>query len=290
VVDVFERLGNQLFQFAAGKQLEMDGLKVLFSDRTRGKLSALEGFVGEKLPLATPWQELATGYLPPMNPASLSWSVALRQPLIAPTVHRIYRPDAFGPRPEQLPSYSLYRIRGYFQNFSWIDRSLDLMVKGIDEANREVRSRLPAFDLCINLRRGDYIGLGWDLSFQHYAASLKALSDHSIKSVVVNSDDRLVEQVFCEYLAGRGFDAHPASSVVTSDDGDAISPAHRDFFLIANARNVIMSNSTFCWWATLVGDQNVDIESRTVIYPLGWLQHVDHIDEGLKRPSWTAIA
>jgi hypothetical protein len=300
IVDLSLRLGNQLFQYAAASQLELDGATVVFSKRTyqpSGGLAEstdrLERYTGVTLPVASTRQELATGYVPPTNITSPRVNIVLRAPIIFPTVHRIFRPTSFEPRPETLPTWPRYRIQAYFQHRSWFDRNLASVLKQIEGATHDTRIQYPAFDLCVNLRRGDYIGLGWDLSYDYYLRALELFSNDDVKSVVVTSDDRLTARVFSEILQSNGYDSCTANEVIVasqSDSGEPVDPVLRDFSLLANARNLVMSNSTFCWWAAALGDVLMaKTGNRIVAYPRGWVEFPDDASDGLVRPEWTVV-
>lgn len=300
VVDLHLRLGNQLFQFAAARQLELDGALVVFSNRTYQPSGAmaesperLERFTGTKLRIASSLQELATGYLPPTSITSPRMNIVLRAPMVFPTIHRVFRPACFEPKPTTLPSWSRYRIQAYFQHRSWFDRSLASVLTEIEIATHDARIRVPSFDLCVNLRRGDYVGLGWDLSFDYYIRSLEEMRGSGIKSVVVTSDDRLTARAFSEYLRSNGYDACTSSdrsAAPLRESEDPIDPVLRDFCLVANSRNLVMSNSTFCWWAAELGDMLAGGSGdRVVVYPRGWVEFKDDESDGLVRPEWTVV-
>jgi hypothetical protein len=298
VVNLAGRLGNQLFQFAAARQLELDGASVVFSDRTYEPFGGfaegparLESFTGARLPFASPWQELATGYLPLTKVRSPQVGMLLCAPIFFPTTNRVLQPSSFEPRPEKLPTWSRYRIKAYFQHRSWIDRGLALVLDQIEKATHDVRIEFPVFDLCVSLRRGDYVAFGCDLSFDYYVRSLELVANSDVKSVVVTSDDRLAAQALSEHLRSKGYDASTANDVVLRNGGGgtSVDTVLRDFCLIANARNVVMSNSTFCWWATVLGDVLTEPRDRIVAYPRGWIDFPDDESDGLVRPEWTVV-
>lgn len=298
VVNLAGRLGNQLFQFAAARQLELDGASVVFSDRTYEPFGGfaegparLEGFTGTRLPFASPWQELATGYLPLTKVRSPQVGMLLCAPIFFPTTNRVLQPTSFEPRPETLPTWSRYRIKAYFQHRSWIDRSLASVLDQIEKATHDTRIQYPMFDLCVSLRRGDYVAFGCDLSFDYYVRSLELTANNEVKSVMVTSDDRLAAQALSEHLRSKGYDAYTANDVVVGQGGggDSVDTVLRDFCLIANARNVVMSNSTFCWWATALGDVVAKAPDRIVAYPRGWIDFPDDKSDGLVRTEWTVV-
>lgn len=300
VVNLTDRLGNQLFQFAAAQQLELDGASVVFSDRTRKPFGLLfEGserlkrFTGAKLRIASPLQELATGYLPQTNVRSERLGVVLSAPIIFPTNQRIFRATSFEPRPTTLPNWSLYRIQAHFQHRSWFERSLASVLKQIEIATHGARVELPKFDLCVSLRRGDYVGSGCDLTFDYYVRSLALMAESAIESVVVTSDDRFAAHAFSAYLRSKGYDAYTGDDVIVPSRRESEEPIDavlRDFCLIANSRNLIMSNSTYCWWAAELGDvEAAGFSDRIVAYPRGWIAFPDDESDGLVRPEWTVV-
>jgi hypothetical protein len=167
------------------------------------------------------------------------------------------------------------------------------VISEIEATTRGVRQQLPSFDLAVHLRRGDYVSLGRELSFDYYVRSLASIPDPG-KRVVVTSDDELTARTFCEYLSARGYDAHTALDAEESELDSPLrktDPVLYDFCLISNAKNVIMSNSTFCWWATVVGDSLPEVPNeRVVAYPRGWVWFQDDISDGLVQPHWTVVS
>jgi hypothetical protein len=299
VVDLKYQLGNQLFQFAAAKQLELDGASILFSDRTKRQsgtasigLTKMEQFIGTTVPLASTIQELATGYLPRTVFNSPFVDFVLSSPIILPFRRRIFTTPDFGPKPTSMPEWSLYRIQGYFQHRSWFDRSLSSVIASLEETTRGTRTSLPSFDVCVHLRRGDYLSHGWELSFDYYVRCLELMSIRFL-NVVVTSDDPLTAMTFALYLNSKGYDAHTPEQVASLNGGTSqrhLDPVLHDFCLMANAKNVIMSNSTFCWWATTLGDSvNQGYHQRIVAYPRGWVGFLDDESDGLAQPSWQQV-
>jgi hypothetical protein len=300
VVDLKEQFGNQLFQFAAAKQLELDGARITFSDRTKRVpgtpatgLSRLEQFTGAALPRASRWQEIATGYLPRTVFNSPFVDFVLSSPIVLPTVRRILPTPDFDPRPATLPNWSLFRLQGYFQHRTWFERSLPSVIASLAATTRETRASIPTFDLCVHLRRGDYIGHGWELSFDYYLRSLE-LMPKNIKTVVVTSDDQLAAIAFSLYLRSQGLEALTPTDVEVATKASSprhLDPVLFDFCLMATAKNIIMSNSSFCWWATALGDSVSErSKGRTVAYPRGWVRFPDESSDGLVQPTWRQVA
>jgi hypothetical protein len=163
----------------------------------------------------------------------------------------------------------------------------------IEGTTLAMRTGIPSFDLCVHLRRGDYVTLGRELSFGYYVRSLQVLGE-SVKSVVVTSDDELAARTFCEYLKAKGYSACTPSEAEASREASSprdSDPVLYDFCLMANAKNIIMSNSTYCWWATVLGDHlSENREERKVVYPRGWFRYHDDTSDKLLQPNWTVVS
>ena len=91
----------------------------------------------------------------------------------------------------------------------------------------------------------------------------------------------------------KGYDAHASSNVKPSlgETSKPVNPAMRDFWIIANAKNLLMSNSTFCWWAAVFGDSLLpERQTRFVAYPVGWIGQFRDGEDGLIQPTWTPVS
>ena len=99
--------------------------------------------------------------------------------------------------------------------------------------------------------------------------------------LLVVGDDPEQERVYAARLIADGNEVLDAPRL--SD-----KPAINDFWLIARANNVVMSNSTFCWWATRVGDRfhSSAGHHRTVFAPAGWIGGAGRV---ILEPTWRPV-
>ena len=125
------------------------------------------------------------------------------------------------------------------------------------------------------IRNGDYKGIGVYLGLENYYKILDSI-DFTNLTIVTEHVDRDVEQIAQKYNA------------------DIFSKnIFEDFLFIKNANNVIMSQSTFSWWAAFIG------EPKKVYVPLsikgvskGWWYtnpNEDDIDLSLKYDNYKYI-
>jgi hypothetical protein len=65
----------------------------------------------------------------------------------------------------------------------------------------------------------------------------------------------------------------------------------RDLALLATAEQVVMSNSTFCWWGVVAGQ--TPGRERVVIAPRPWLMGAGldgkADEDSLLRPEWLTV-
>jgi len=161
-------------------------------------------------------------------------------------------------------------LRGLFQHRGYYDGVLDQVV------TRIVDKLGPGLDrsggdgvVAVHFRRGDYVLHGYDLPFSFQAEALRAVAERTtISSVVVMSDDSDFARLAAEHFTRDGF---PATAVA---DGPPRSELD-DFCALACAQHVVMSNSTFVWWAAVVGDRlrphDDRPDDRVVVCPTPWM-------------------
>ena len=271
-------IGNLLFQYSAASTLQKRfGYEVTFMEITPGIKSRLETYIGE---IEFPVSE---------NPfkirqlRSSSRQVVSKKPLIQLfdkiLVNRLTTKWA--------PEFSLCgapyskRVRyltGYFQHPSWFAESKDLVLKKLDSNLKIVKNESPDNLTSIHLRRSDYVRLGWDLPLSYYEKVIA--SDAKIKEgpVAIFSDDRLVSTLFEDRLLTAGIDVYKHEKMASQS-------ALHDFVTISHSSRIVMSNSTFSWWAASLASY---CDPLVKIYcPSTWLPIPG--SEILIDPSWMQV-
>jgi len=273
---VFVRLtggvGNQLFQVAAGAGIGgLRHVRVLPA-RRNGQLSLADLAPGLVAPAGSFEGRivrgvLARGALPEgSTPAVRPLATALRRRTVRQGTDLS---DAFLPRPSTPSRVRL--LDGYFQHPTWFG-------PGLDEVTAGLAAAIPAKDrhgTVVHARGGDYADLGWALADNYYRHAIAALGAPGALHVV-SDDAALANRIVL--LAGEiGWGA-------TASTGSAVD----DFWAIASATNLVMSNSSFSWWAATVGDLLAQRRGarRTVTFPRGW---VNGHGDVLCSAHWRAI-
>jgi hypothetical protein len=138
----------------------------------------------------------------------------------------------------------------------------------------------------MHIRRGDYLVHRFALPFSFYEAALKELMEVAqFETLVVTSDDEEFARLAADHFSRFG--------IATTTRGAKESRSDlKEFYLLATAQYLIMSNSTFAWWAAVLGDRLRDRE-RVVICPMPWMPPrpataiSDRLD--LARSEWRLI-
>ena len=252
-------LGNQLFQLAAARALDPDGDGRLVLGTPNGQTA-----VEELAPALAP----ALGADELQRVASVPADLRCSQPLGE-------LPAAFVPRPtfNRRPVV----LKGYFQHPDWYTDSLASMVDDLlAAAPPDIAQRVLAGGRSVvSVRGSDYLSLDRHLAPGYYVAAMNAISP---EAATVASEDLDRAQIIAGVLSVIGWNVAPPSAASAVDD----------FWSIAVAPMVVMANSTFCWWATQVGDELYRRlgRPRTVVAPAEWIR--GHGRELLAR-EWIAI-
>ena len=108
--------------------------------------------------------------------------------------------------------------------------------------------------VCLHVRGGDYQDR-WRLDKDYYTRAIGHLKNIiEIKSIVVFTDDRK----FAESIL---FDFH-----FSFFENDQNYPSYIEMFLMSHAKNLIIANSSFSWWAAYLNTNHINI-----IAPKKWL-------------------
>lgn len=292
VVALNAGLGNQLFQFAAGWTVarERGGDLYVYEKRDVG----FSEFVPIDFQPATK-RMVDRLVLGECNRSSFlgrgSWEVRAQWFKLDPRYFTLRPEDPFCGQGETrlVRHQGPLGMDGYFQHPRWYEpvlpEILDALRRGVASVARQrERSFVEEFGefTAVSLRRGDYVRDGWALPSSYYESALDALPKND-GPVVLLSDDDLVSAFAARWFEAKGFEVIPESVLGERS-------RHRDLALLADASQVVMSNSTFCWWGTVLGDEcgERDDQARFVVAPRKWLVAFPTSPVVL-RPRWLAL-
>jgi len=290
IVQLQGGLGNQLFQYAAGRALAL---------RTQTELRLDLGQLGDGA-----YRPYRLGIFDlEARPARRSEvPFEFRQPHRSPFARRIFGrlPQRFleqiavGPRVVRENSFafdeSVARATGdvylvgfwqsprYFEDAVHVIRSdLELSPQRVD-----VRASLAAEvsqhgTVSVHVRRGDYVSspLMSACSAAYYERALELLATRVVvRKVYVFSDD-------IEWARKELRLAAPTVFVSESDAGSDIA----DFFLMSQCQHHVIANSSFSWWAAWLG-RHLD---GHVVSPLRWFNDATVDTRDLRPADWLVV-
>ncbi len=279
-------LGNQLFQYAAGRGAATRLGCPLFLDQSPlahvGESDTVREFALDWL--IEPSQLINSGKAPSGRLISV---VRSRLPWLANG--RVFQQQGFAydPRINQLATGAI--LSGYFQSwryFAEIDQELrqDLLAHiphsaWQDRTAAQLQSLGPW--IALHVRRGDYL-LARNSAFHgllgraYYERALEKLQSAGVSGqLVLFSDDPQSAQSMLGALA--------SDAVLIEPSADA--HAMESIGLMARASAIITANSSFSWW----GGWLADPQSSTVVCPTPWLNEGAMDEQDLRPPQWLTV-
>jgi len=279
-VSLIGGLGNQMFQYAAGKALAERHNVPLALDLSGFRNYPLRSFLLDRL--SVPEAELARAFEANAEKAPYNFTRSLwkrridrmlaraRLPKLAPSGHHYREPHFhYDPAFEALgPTASLF---GYFQSeryFSSIVKTLrdrfsprePFSAKAAEFLNQIENSRLP---VSVHVRRGDYLnpgtaevhGILGEAYYREAIARIESAFGDGAEFFVFSDDPVAAEQLLHFVPKSR----------LTHARGDPERP-WEDMALMARCRHHIIANSSFSWWGAWLNPSS----DKLIIAPREW--------------------
>lgn len=263
-------LGNQMFQYAAGRALAMRHQTGLVMDMSTLKknsphVTARSFELDHFLHSGKLLDKDAARYFPWLHrvPALSLW--------LTPWRAFVEKGAAWQPGFDKLRDQTC--LIGYWQShryFSHISQELAQEFEPADAlspVSQAVANQIAACpSVAVHVRRGDYVSLASAAKFHgtlpaaYYAAALRRVSAQvTDPHVFVFSDD---PQWCRENLPWGG-----AATYVSHNVGP---DAWQDLVLMGRCKHHVIANSSFSWWGAWLADQRWGVPGRNVIAPKLW--------------------
>ena len=257
-------VGNQLFitPFAAlfamnqkrtrSVSLSLTELRVQSHSSGLGNLD-LGGFLGESISI----------------PTFTNTPLFVSRALDRTNLREIWSPNEVGyvGDPHSAIPDSAKVVRAYFQSSKYIEQlrelgaPLSIDPKSPSEEYHQAKSLLDwGSTAVIHVRRGDYVSLATTfgvLGWSYFSRAVDELKATGIENFVIMSDDVNVFETIKDSL--------PAAHVVNMADFH-LKSAEEELALASGAAGVVMSNSSFSFWAAFGG------RPKRIIYPSPWFR------------------
>jgi len=279
-------VGNQLFQFFAGKLFAKETGKTMFYETA----SLQFGRATHKSSLAS--MRLEGMFSVPGNRFSreyaihtiLRWLLNQAPKVIGLRITNnllvrfgIYTQSNFGYEAFPVRHQSIERIEGFFQTWRHINKLVEKGEVKKDELElrspslwftEQLRSAIQSDTLIIHVRRGDYTAIKQfgTLAVEFYTNSIATLLDHGVKwhrAIMFTDSYHAVKDEFRDFLASH--DVELVDSSESENDSESL-------VLMSYGSALIASNSTFAWWAATFGDIRGNMDA--VICPEKWFQNL----------------
>lgn len=269
-------LGNQLFQYAAGRTLASRNsarlvLDVSFYDKGRHRTFELDQF-----PIQADIKH---------RPSGMTWMARTNQ-LLQSIVRRepIYREPHFQFDPHFENVRPPITLIGYFQTYRYFEKNEQQIREELrvpepsDVETLRLRRQLSDQNYAVlHIRRGDYVSsakasrIYAQCPLDYYQAAMERLP--ASNPVLVLSDDL---QWAREHLS--------AVRPLVFPEGNLDRPGLADLWLMAKAKHHIIANSSFSWWgAWLAGKDGLKIAPRK------WFHDSSVNDQDLIPENWIRI-
>lgn len=284
-VNLFGGLGNQLFQYAAGRSLaERTGSKLILDLSWFEDVHGMQDTTARKYSLS-PFRinaELQTPAVP---------SVKFQSPLVNRIKRKLQRigflrdgknvfhegSARFDPRINTIKAPVL--LNGYWQSYLYFESIIQIIqeeigsVGIISDESRELLKLIKNNDsICVHIRRGDYVtnkkasvthGL---CGLEYYKQGL-AVASKNLKNPIcyVFSDDP-------DWVKENFLVDFPTTIVDINGPDDA----HQDLWLMAACKSFVIANSSLSWWGSYLSND----EQKIVVAPSKWflMQNLDTTD------------
>lgn len=179
---------------------------------------------------------------------------------------------------ENIKEQNKVMLQGYFQSSKYFNKYkrqiLNIITplpneqEYIDDFVKNIRLLFPNKKLVgVHFRRGDYISLNWLLPLQYYEKAIEYY-DESDHVFVLFSDDK----EWCKTY-------YPKFFVCEIEDG---YDDYIEMFIMSKMDSIIISNSTFSWWAAYIGNP------KTVICPYPWFRNASY-NPAIYEKEWIQL-
>ena len=153
-------------------------------------------------------------------------------------------------------------LHGYFQRYEYFQPFKDSIRKNWLVPEFRPASPRSAGEIALNIRRGDYIQMGWATPFKFFRDVLDAVPHERICIVTDEPDDPFFKRFrpYAPLLFHKG--------------------ALEDFAMLLSFKRIVITQSTFSWWAAFLS------EAEEVVVPVSsdglWSGHTKRFDVDMR--------
>jgi len=277
IIPLMGGLGNQLFQFAAGlymKKFSSKDVKFSLDGLLIAKNTSRSYMLGDLLKQSD------------MTVRGRFFFVIFRLcSFIFPPIWVSERELSDSPLSRVTNSTKV--LFGYFQRHDYVDSVSAEIIQSMSHSDT-FRSLVLApanNDIAVHIRFGDYLN---DLetkkfhgltAMSYYIKAVKHLrSIHTYDKIVIYSDQP--SKAFSDFTEAFGLSEIPVIARANSSEFE-------DLANMSSSKGLVISNSTFSWWAAWIGSQ---LHRCNVVAPRPWFANPTGADDNLLPDEWTVLS
>ena len=279
IVRIWEGLGNQMFQYAYAKALNLKGIDVrldlanAFDDVFliwKNKHDAMRDICIQKFKISLPIIDVCTyGKYDYIQQNTICKKIIFW--LAKHSLWKYKFVEEFGKFHfnRRLDNKDNYYIKGYFQDEKYFKHIRSTLLKEFVppekiKISRELKNALNDNEsVSLHIRRGDYVKLKLSLNRLYYMKAIEY-----IKKIYNNP----IFVVFSDDLKWVRENIDTNSRVVYANEDGKLKD-YEELFIMSRCKSNIISNSTFSWWAAWLNTY----EKKIVIAPKKWMKPQENI-------------
>jgi len=268
IINLTGQFGNQMFQYALGRHLQLQGRKVAYySGYYRQHPNhdlALPRVFGLNLPQATTNQVLSC------REDRHRFIDRLRRKVLGRHEHVFtevgtgslaFKPEVFKFKRGLVDGY--WQSEKYFLPIAETIRK-DFTFMGVSDRNQELaKSMRDCISVSVHVRRGDYLGAFPVMNEDYYEPAMHYFADKfdDVHFFVFSND-----MAWCK--------EHLSAKKITFVDWNTGKESPYDMWLMSQCQHNIIANSSFSWWGAWLNPN----EGKVVIAPKVWFYHEETPD------------
>ena len=177
-------------------------------------------------------------------------------------------------------------LLGYFQRHAYVDSVATEIIHSLSRSSLFARIFSTPVNnyIAVHIRFGDYLTNPETKNFHglsamsYYVQAVRLLqTSHSYDKIVIFSDNR--HKAFADFTVEYGLGGLPVSFSTGTSEYD-------DLAAISSSKGIVISNSTFSWWAAWIGSQ---LHECNVVAPRPWFANPTAADDNLLPDNWVVL-
>jgi hypothetical protein len=268
-------LGNQLFQYAAGRALAQRHNSRLILD-TSFLHQTSNKYTKRELELTRFMINARISNHGEFRKNSLWHRLPIISNWLSPWHLYVEKSFSFNSAFNNLPDNTY--LAGYWQSFRYFSAIAEVIatdlqpIEDLSQLSKEIDHRIRSCEsISVHVRRGDYVSLR---SASNMHGALKNAYYSKANENIFNTLLKPHFFVFSDDSNWCKLNLRFPSESVTYITHNSGFSAWQDLILMSRCRHNIIANSSFSWWAAWLADQLHGTKDRLVIAPQQWFRHI----------------